>query len=110
MKTNCKKSCKTCSGPSPGPSPPTPTGSKVKVSYYFSSIDGPCKSAIEQAESAYAAPGFLNMADVEWIPFGLETFYKGSDGTYGFRCPGGTVECVWNQILTCSINVIPDKL
>lgn len=49
------------------------------------------------------------MADIVFYPYG-NAHESGSSGHYTFSCQHGTVECEWNQIETCALNIIPDKL
>ena len=49
------------------------------------------------------------MADIVFYPYG-NAHESGSAGNYTFSCQHGTTECNWNQIETCALNIIPDKL
>jgi len=85
----------------------TDTDHKVQVELYYESQCPGCRQLITTSfAAAYHTEGFLDMADITFIPYGnaLETQNDDDDDTYSFECQHGASECVYNLIETCAIH------
>ena len=49
------------------------------------------------------------MAKVSLVPYGNASESKGSTG-YNFNCQHGAVECQYNLIESCALNIVANKL
>ena len=79
---------------------------KVKVDLYYESECPGCKSMITTSfDEAYKAKGFLDMAEVNLMPYGNAHEYKNGD-SWDFTCQHGAVECQYNLVEACSVNLI----
>ena len=82
---------------------------KVSVQLYFESECPGCRQMITGSfKEAFAADGFLHMAEVNLFPYGNASEKKNADGTWDFTCQHGASECVWNQIETCGLAWVDD--
>merc|ERR1712238_578282 len=87
--------------------PDTTDDNKVQVELYYESQCPGCRQLITTSfAAAYHTEGFLDMADITFIPYGnaLETQNDDDDDTYSFECQHGASECVYNLIETCAIH------
>ena len=85
---------------------------KVQVELYYESQCPGCREMVTTSfYEAFQAPGFLDMADVTFVPYGnaQETGTTAS-GTYEFKCQHGESECIYNVIETCALAKIDDPL
>ena len=81
---------------------------KVQVQLYFESLCPYCQADITGVfAEAFAQPGFLDMADVQLIPYG--NAHEVADGdSWTFTCQHGVDECVFNEIENCSNQYVTD--
>merc|ERR1712238_442311 len=88
---------------------------KVQVELYYESQCPGCRQLITTSfAAAYHTEGFLDMAEITFIPYGnaLETKKNedededDDDATYSFECQHGETECVYNLIETCALHKI----
>jgi len=96
----------------------TDTNKKVQVELYYESQCPGCRQMITTSfDEAYHKEGFLDMAEITFIPYGnaLETKNEDNDDddddtdtddTYTFECQHGESECVYNLIETCALHKI----
>jgi len=93
------------------------TNKKVQVELYYESQCPGCRQMITTSfDEAYHKEGFLDMAEITFIPYGnaLETKNENdddddntdTDDTYTFECQHGESECVYNLIETCALHKI----
>lgn len=83
---------------------------KVQVELYYESQCPGCREMITTSfYEAFQAPGFLDMADITFVPYGnaQETGTTAS-GFYEFECQHGESECIFNVIETCALAKISD--
>merc|ERR1719503_88026 len=79
---------------------------KVKIDLYYESECPACKSMITSSfDVAFKADGFLDMAEVNMVPYGNAHEYKNGD-SWDFTCQHGAVECQYNLVEACSVNLI----
>mmetsp|Transcript_2663 Transcript_2663/g.6231 ORF Transcript_2663/g.6231 Transcript_2663/m.6231 type:complete len:285 (+) Transcript_2663:165-1019(+) len=89
----------------------TAASEKVKVELYYESQCPGCRQLITTSFSeAFKAEGFLDMADVQFIPYGNAQETPSSDGTFDFQCQHGPSECIYNLIETCALAKIQDPI
>ena len=83
---------------------------KVQVQLYFESLCPYCQADITGVfAEAFAQPGFLDMADVQLIPYG--NAHEVADGdSWTFTCQHGVDECEYNFIENCSNKYVADTL
>ena len=82
---------------------------KLAVELYYEAKDLDSWSIVNYSfKPAFEAHDFLNMADVTMVPFGKanETIAT----PYKFECEHGELECHWNMVETCGLNLIEDPL
>lgn len=82
---------------------------KIRVELYYESQCPGCRAVVTNSfNEAFQAEGFLEMATVEFLPYGnaRETLTK--DGTYEFSCQHGPSECMYNTIENCAIDILED--
>eukprot|EP00537_Pseudo-nitzschia_pungens_P003327 CAMPEP_0172364814 /NCGR_PEP_ID=MMETSP1060-20121228/7856_1 /TAXON_ID=37318 /ORGANISM="Pseudo-nitzschia pungens, Strain cf. cingulata" /LENGTH=332 /DNA_ID=CAMNT_0013087913 /DNA_START=67 /DNA_END=1065 /DNA_ORIENTATION=- len=87
-------------------------GDKISVELYFESQCPGCRAVLtESFKEAFAAEGFLDMADITLVPYGnaKETGPTAS-GTYYYECQHGLSECIYNLIEACALFKIGDPL
>jgi len=85
------------------------TPDKVQVELYLESQCPDCREMITTSfYDAYEIDGFLDMADITFIPFGNANETKDEDypDMYTFECQHGESECMYNLIETCAIHKI----
>jgi len=84
---------------------------KVKIELYYESQCPGCRQMVTTSfYEAFQAEGFLDMAEVEFVPYGNAQETKTASGTYEFRCQHGPSECVYNTIEVCAMAKIDDPL
>ncbi len=83
---------------------------KVQIQLFYESQCPGCRNMITTSfATAFAAPDFLDMADVTLYPYGnAHETQSGSEWVYS--CQHGTQECVYNQIETCANHYITDLI
>ena len=54
--------------------------------------------------TALKTPGFLEMADINLVPYGNAHETAGADGQWTFNCQHGVVECQWNLLEACVLD------
>lgn len=92
-------------------SEPLGVDEKVKVELYYESQCPGCRALVTNSFSqAFQTEGFLDMAEVEFVPFGNAKETKNADGTYEFECQHGPSECIYNTIEACALAKIDDPL
>merc|ERR1712083_329984 len=83
---------------------------KVKVQLFYESQCPGCRETITTSfATAFAAPDFLNMAEVTLYPYGNAHETQSGD-LWEYTCQHGTIECVWNQVETCANHYITDAV
>ena len=83
-----------------------PPDEKVKVDLFYESLCPYCKDMISGSfAEAFKADGFLNMAEVNFWPYGNAHQTQSDSGDWEFRCQHGDAECQYNLIETCVINL-----
>ena len=81
---------------------------KVQVEIYIESLCPDCQNITHgSVYEAFNTPGFLDMADVTYVPYGNAHEYADGD-SWTFTCQHGTAECVYNEIESCSNKYIAD--
>lgn len=84
---------------------------KVGIALYYESQCPGCRDLITTSfKEAFQADGFLDMADVEFVPYGNAQETKTDTGMYKFECQHGPSECIYNTIETCALAKIEDPL
>ena len=79
---------------------------KVKIDLYYESECPACKTMITSSfDVAFKADGFLNMAEVNLMPYGNAHESKDGD-SWDFTCQHGEVECQYNLVEACAVNLI----
>jgi interferon gamma-inducible protein 30 len=87
------------------------TDEKVGIALYYESQCPGCRDMITNSFSeAFQTEGFLDMAEVEFVPYGNAKETKTESGTYEFECQHGPSECVYNTIEACALAKIEDPL
>ena len=83
-------------------------GNRISVELYYESQCPGCRQVLTTSfKSAYAAPGFLKMADVTLVPFGNAEETPSADGDgYDFTCQHGPSECRYNAVEACALSKI----
>ena len=85
------------------------TDDKVKVELYYESQCPGCRQTITTSfKQAFAAEGFLDMAEVQLVPYGNASEKEGVTGLWEFTCQHGETECVYNSIETCALDILAD--
>jgi len=87
------------------------TDHKVQVELYYESQCPGCRQMMTTSfYEAYHKDGFLDMAEITFIPYGNALETKNEDDedtdTYTFECQHGESECVYNLIETCALHKI----
>ena len=83
---------------------------KVQVALYYESLCPYCQDTITGSfKTAFATPGFLDMADVLMVPYGNAHQYASGD-SWTFTCQHGVDECAYNQMESCSNHYIADPI
>ena len=86
------------------------TTDKVRVTLYYESQCPFCRKTITGSfADAYKKTGFLDMADIMYIPYGNASESRPADD-YDFKCQHGASECAYNMIETCALNIMEDPL
>ena len=81
--------------------------SKVKVDLYYESLCPYCRDLINGSfAEAYKAEGFLDMAEVNYWPYGNAHETQTESGEWDFSCQHGDAECQYNMIETCVVNLV----
>ena len=81
---------------------------KVQVEIYIESLCPDCQNiTLGSVHEAFNTEGFLEMADVTYIPYGNAHEYANGD-SWTFTCQHGTDECVFNEIESCGNKYIAD--
>mmetsp|Transcript_35256 Transcript_35256/g.71415 ORF Transcript_35256/g.71415 Transcript_35256/m.71415 type:complete len:287 (+) Transcript_35256:237-1097(+) len=83
-------------------------GDRISIELYFESQCPGCREVLTTSfKQAYAAPGFLKMADVTLVPFGNAEETPSADGDgYDFKCQHGPSECRYNAVEACALSKI----
>jgi interferon gamma-inducible protein 30 len=82
---------------------------KVAVELYYESQCPGCREMITTSfKEAFETDGFLDMATVEFVPYGNAKETKTASGTYEFECQHGLSECIYNTIEVCALAKIKD--
>jgi interferon gamma-inducible protein 30 len=80
---------------------------KIKIDLFFESQCPGCKQMITTSfAEAMKADGFLNMAEVNFWPYGNAHMTYTTETGFEFTCQHGTAECQYNFIETCALNLI----
>ena len=86
------------------------TDDKVKVDLYYESQCPGCRQMLTTSfKQAFAASGFLDMAEVTLVPYGNATEKQSITKLWEFTCQHGETECIYNSIETCAIDTLADK-
>ena len=84
---------------------------KVMVELYYESQCPGCREMVTTSfYKAFQTEGFLDMAEVAFVPYGNAQETKTDSGSYEFECQHGPSECVYNTIETCALAKIDDPL
>lgn len=84
---------------------------KVMIELYYESQCPGCRELITTSfKDAFQKEGFLDMADVTFVPFGNARETKSASGTYEFECQHGPSECMYNTIEACALDKIDDPM
>jgi len=84
---------------------------KVQIELYYESQCPGCREMITTSfNEAYRSEGFLDMADVLFVPYGNAEENQTDSGTYEFDCQHGPPECIYNIIENCALDKIEDPL
>jgi hypothetical protein len=79
---------------------------KIKIDLYYESQCPGCKQMITTSfAEAMKAENFLDMAEINFWPYGNARETQTSSG-WDFTCQHGTAECQYNFIETCAVNLI----
>ena len=81
-------------------------GDRIKVELYYESQCPGCREVLTTSfKEAYAAEGFLKMADVTLVPFGNAEETPSDDPVlpYDFVCQHGPSECRYNAVEACAL-------
>ena len=79
---------------------------KIKIDLYYESQCPGCKQMITTSfAEAMKADGFLDMAEINFWPYGNARETQTTSG-WEFSCQHGTAECQYNFIETCAVNLI----
>jgi interferon gamma-inducible protein 30 len=77
---------------------------KVVVELYYESQCPGCREMITTSfKDAFQKDGFLDMADVVFVPYGNAQEKDTESGGYEFECQHGPSECVYNTIEVCAL-------
>jgi interferon gamma-inducible protein 30 len=92
-------------------SEPVGVDEKVRVELYYESQCPGCREMVTTSfYKAFQTEGFLDMAEVEFVPYGNAQETKTESGTYEFECQHGPSECVYNTVEACALAKIDDPL
>ena len=84
---------------------------KVMIELYYESQCPGCRDMVTNSFSkAFQTEGFLDMAEVEFVPYGNAKETETTSGSYQFECQHGYSECVYNIIEACALAKIEDPL
>ena len=79
---------------------------KIKIDLYYESQCPGCKQMITTSfADAMKADGFLDMAELNFWPYGNAHESQTSSG-WSFTCQHGTAECQYNYLETCAKNLV----
>ena len=82
------------------------TDDKVKIDLFYESQCPDCRSMINGSfERAHRADSFLSMVDITYWPYGNAHEVQDGD-SWKYTCQHGEVECQWNLVESCAINLI----
>lgn len=80
---------------------------KIMIDLYYESQCPGCRQMItESFAEAFKADGFLNMANVNFWPYGNAHEKQTSSGSWDFTCQHGTQECQYNFLETCAKSLV----
>jgi len=80
---------------------------KVVVELYYEAQCPGCREMVTTSfNEAFQKDGFLDMATVEFVPYGNAQETKTASGTYEFECQHGPSECIYNTIEACALEKI----
>ena len=82
---------------------------KIKIDIYCESEWRGCRDMVTNSLAyAYKQDGFLDMAEINWVPYGMakETLV---DDVWQFNCQFGIIECGFNLMESCGLNVLTDE-
>jgi len=84
---------------------------KVMVELYYEAQCPGCREMVTTSfYKAFQTEGFLDMAEVAFVPYGNAQETKTASGSYEFECQHGLSECVYNTIEACALAKIDDPL
>mgnify|MGYP001003705402 CR=1 FL=1 len=85
--------------------------SKVVIDLYYESQCPACRNQVSNNfKKAMETKGFLNMATVNFHPYGNARERLNAQGSWDFTCQHGVAECQYNLLEACALNYQTDQI